>query len=56
MTELEHVEIEGFKGLEHVEFEPTDINLVTGRNNTGKTSFLEAIDLLYNPDSATDFE
>ena len=24
MTELEHVEIEGFKGLEYVEFEPTD--------------------------------
>jgi AAA15 family ATPase/GTPase len=44
MTELEHIEIEGFKGLEHVEFEPTDINLITGRNNTGKTSFLEAIE------------
>jgi AAA15 family ATPase/GTPase len=49
MTELEHIEIEGFKGLEHVEFEPTDINLITGRNNTGKTSFLEAVDLLFNP-------
>jgi AAA15 family ATPase/GTPase len=55
MTELEYVEIEGFKGLEYVEFEPTDINLITGRNNTGKTSFLEAVDLLFNPDRITDF-
>jgi len=55
MTELERVEIEGFKGLEYVEFEPTDINLITGRNNTGKTSFLEAVDLLFNPVNLTDF-
>lgn len=49
MTELEYVEIEGFKGLEYVEFEPTDINLITGRNNTGKTSFLEALSLNCSP-------
>ncbi|WP_135853756.1 ATP-binding protein [Halorussus salinus] len=55
MTELEYVEIEGFKGLEYVEFEPTDINLITGRNNTGKTSFLEAVDLLFTPKRITDF-
>lgn len=55
MTELEHIEIEGFKGLEHVEFEPSEINLITGRNNTGKTSFLEAVDLLFNPASLQNF-
>lgn len=55
MTELERVEIEDFKGLEYVEFEPTNVNLITGRNNTGKTSFLEAIDLLFNPANLTDF-
>ncbi|WP_135827673.1 AAA family ATPase [Halorussus halobius] len=55
MTDLERVEIEGFKGLEYVEFEPTDINLITGRNNTGKTSFLEAVDLLFNPANLQEF-
>lgn len=55
MTELEHIEIEGFEGLEHVEFEPSDINLITGRNNTGKTSFLEAVDLLFNPSKFNKF-
>lgn len=55
MTELEHIEIEGFKGLEHVEFEPTDINLITGRNNTGKTSLLEAVDLLFDSSNITEF-
>ncbi|MFC7082389.1 ATP-binding protein [Halorussus caseinilyticus] len=56
MTELEHVEIEGFKGLEYVEFEPTDINLITGRNNTGKTSLLEAVDLLFEPVNLQEFD
>lgn len=56
MTELEHIEIDGFKGLEYVEFEPTDINVITGRNNTGKTSLLEAIDLLFCPVDIGRFE
>lgn len=56
MTELEHIEIEGFKGLEHVEFEPTDINLITGRNNTGKTSFLEALNISFNLNYINHFE
>lgn len=55
MTELEYVEVEGFKGLEYVEFEPTNINLITGRNNTGKTSFLEATNLLFDPFEVTEF-
>lgn len=56
MTELEYIEIEGFKGLEHVEFEPTDINLITGRNNTGKTSLLEAMELSSNLKEIRDFD
>jgi AAA15 family ATPase/GTPase len=56
MTELEHIEIEGFKGLEYVEFEPTDINLITGRNNTGKTSFLEAIYSSFQPEYLKTFD
>lgn len=55
MTELEYIEIEGFKGLEYVEFEPTDINLITGRNNTGKTSFLETVDLLFQPTNLQEY-
>lgn len=55
MTELEYIEIEGFKGLESVEFEPSQINLITGRNNTGKTSLLESIDLLLNPERISRF-
>ncbi len=41
--------MEKFKGLESLEFEPQGVNLITGRNNTGKTSLLEAINLLFNP-------
>jgi AAA15 family ATPase/GTPase len=55
MTDLERIEIEGFKGLERVEIEPTDINLITGRNNTGKTSFLEAVDLACSPTNIRQF-
>lgn len=55
MTDLEHIEIEGFKGLEYVEFEPTDINVITGRNNTGKTSFLEAVDIFFAPRHVSGF-
>lgn len=56
MTDLERIEIEGFKGLESISFEPSGINLITGRNNTGKTSLLEAINLLFNPSNIGRFE
>lgn len=55
MTELERIEIEGFKGLESVAFEPSQINLITGRNNTGKTSLLESVDLLLTPSNLSRF-
>ncbi|PKP61112.1 MAG: hypothetical protein CVT88_01025 [Candidatus Altiarchaeales archaeon HGW-Altiarchaeales-1] len=34
-----------------MKFSPKKINLIVGRNNTGKTSVLEAIDLLFNPEN-----
>ena len=40
---LQKVEIDDFKCIDHLEFEPTKINLIVGRNNTGKTSLLDAI-------------
>lgn len=55
MTHLEHIEIEGFKGLESLSFEPTGVNVITGRNNTGKTSLLEAIELGLEPHTLETF-
>jgi|APHM01.1.fsa_nt_gi Predicted ATPases len=49
MARLEHVAVEGFKGVERVEFDPGMVNVVTGRNNSGKTSLLEAVDLGCDP-------
>lgn len=56
MTQLTKIRIRGFKAIEEMEVEPSHINLITGRNNTGKTSFMEAIDLTFNPGNLTKFE
>ncbi len=40
---IERVEISDFRGLDKFEFDPAPINLFVGRNNTGKSSALEAI-------------
>jgi hypothetical protein len=43
---LESLEIRNFKGLGHVKFDRVGrVNLITGKNNVGKTSVLEAISL-----------
>ncbi len=44
---IEKLSVSNFKGIDSLEFEPKSINLILGRNNTGKTSLLEAIDLLF---------
>ena len=49
MSRLEHVTVERFKGVEEVVFDPGMVNVVTGRNNSGKTSLLEAVDLACDP-------
>jgi hypothetical protein len=42
------LELKQFRGLEHVKFENLGrVNLIIGGNNTGKTSILEALVLLY---------
>ena len=42
--------IESFRGLEGLKIENLgDVNIIVGDNNTGKTSVLEAIQLLYEP-------
>lgn len=55
MTRVDHLQICGFKAIDEVEVEPNQINIITGRNNTGKTSFLQAIDLLFRPSSISRF-
>lgn len=50
MTKISHLQISGFKAIEDLEVEPKRINIITGRNNTGKTSFLESIDIGFNPE------
>lgn len=55
MSRLEHVAVEGFKGVERVEFDPGMVNVVTGRNNSGKTSLLEAIDVACDPTHVQQF-
>lgn len=42
---IKKVRIQNYKGLEDLEFEPSQINIFVGRNNTGKSSALEAIAL-----------
>lgn len=55
MPHLEHVSVEGFKKIEELELSPGQFNVVTGRNNSGKTSFLEGMSLGCDPDSITKF-
>lgn len=55
MTQIHHLRISGFKGIEQLEVSPGAINIVTGRNNTGKTSLLESIDLIFNPRKVAEY-
>jgi len=45
---LKKIAITNFKGIDELKFKPGKINLIIGRNNSGKTTLLEAIDLLSN--------
>ncbi|WP_373189268.1 ATP-binding protein [Halolamina sp.] len=55
MTRITSVKVEGFKGIESLHVNTTRVNLVTGRNNTGKTSLLEAVLLAFDPAKLKDF-
>ena len=47
---IETIKIKNFKGISSLEFNPKKINPIIGKNNTGKTSLVEAIKLLANPE------
>lgn len=51
MTEIDHLHISDFKSIRDVSINPKSVNVITGRNNTGKTSLLESIDIAFNPSS-----
>jgi len=55
MTRISSIRTSGFKGIDDLEVEPGRINIITGRNNTGKTSFLESINICFNPTSIEEF-
>jgi AAA15 family ATPase/GTPase len=52
MNYLSYLNIKHFKGIENLELKDlSNINIIVGNNNSGKTSLLEAISLLQSQDS-----
>ena len=50
MSRIERIEIKQYRGLKNIELKNlSHINVLVGENNSGKTSVLEAIQLLSNP-------
>jgi len=43
---IETIDINNFRIFNSLSFQPTDINIISGKNNVGKTSVLEAVFLL----------
>jgi|APHM01.1.fsa_nt_gi hypothetical protein len=56
MGHVERVEISGFKCLSAVDFDCGQFNVLTGRNGTGKTSILEAIQLAHDPTALQNYD
>jgi len=48
--QISEVKISNFKGIESLELRLKRINVLTGRNNTGKTTILEGVNMLFNPE------
>lgn len=47
--EIKELKIKNFRGIYDMEFCPKKFNVIVGRNNTGKTSILEAVNILADP-------
>lgn len=53
---IEAIDVQQYRKLQHIRLdELRKVNVFVGNNNSGKTSLLEAIQLLSNPHSAIDF-
>ena len=55
MAHVERVSVEGFKKIAELSVEPGQFTVVTGRNNSGKTSLLEAVRLGCEPETVREF-
>lgn len=55
MTKIKHIQISKFKGISELDLDLGGITLVTGKNNAGKTSVLEAVELAFDPQSVTKY-
>ena len=44
-NKIKKVSIKNYKGIDFLEFSPREINIIVGRNNTGKSTLLNAITL-----------
>lgn len=49
MVRLSKIEITNFKGIQSATVKPGKLNVITGRNNAGKTSLMQAIAVLSDP-------
>ncbi|PKL65303.1 MAG: hypothetical protein CVV32_04765 [Methanomicrobiales archaeon HGW-Methanomicrobiales-3] len=54
MPKLKEINIFHFKGIQKMEYHPKQINLLIGKNNTGKTTLLSAINCLFSRDISPD--
>ncbi len=52
---ITNINIENFKAIDSLQFNPRMLNIFVGRNNTGKTSILQAIDLAFDEDEFSFF-
>lgn len=55
MVHINSIDIHGYKGIESISIDPKQINVITGRNNTGKTSILEGIEFGLSPKYAGNY-
>ena len=44
---INEISVSNFKGIDSLKFSPKDINIIVGPNNTGKSSLLNAISLIF---------
>jgi len=46
---IARISIENFRSIKKLDYQPDDINLIIGSNNSGKTTIFKALDLCLNP-------